>query len=227
MSDNVKVAVKVRPLSLRESTAGNKCVVDKIPGHPQLILNRTDSKEEAFTFNYVFGEDDSQIKLYDECVKGMLDNLFKGYNVTILAYGQTGSGKTFTMGTAYSGEFDKNVGVIPRAAQDIFSKVSEMARTNEIKVSCSFIELYQEQVYDLLSAMTRDKSIVEIREDSKGRIIIPNLTETSVETSEETISCLIKGSSGRATGATEMNSQSSRSHAIFTINVEMTSKTDA
>lgn len=156
----------------------------------------------------------------------MLDNLFKGYNVTILAYGQTGSGKTFTMGTAYSGDFDDDTGVIPRAANDIFNRVNELAESNEIKVSCSFIELYQEQVYDLLSATSRDKSVVEIREDVKGKIIIPNLTETSVETSEETINCLIKGSSGRAVGATQMNQQSSRSHAIFTINVEMSSKTD-
>lgn len=147
--------------------------------------------------------------------------------MTILAYGQTGSGKTFTMGTAFSGEFDHNVGVIPRAAKDIFGKVCEMAQSNEIKVSCSFIELYQEQVYDLLSAMNREKSVVEIREDAKGRIIIPNLTETPVETAEETINCLIKGSSGRAVGATQMNQQSSRSHAIFTINVEMTNKTDS
>lgn len=224
MSDNVKVAVKIRPLSSRELQNGCKSVVNKIPGHPQIVMNKP---QESFTFNYVFGDEDTQVQLYEDCVKGMLENLFKGYNVTILAYGQTGSGKTYTMGTAYNGTFDNNVGVIPRAAQDIFTRAAEMADDYEIKISCSFIELYQEQVYDLLSAMSRESSIVDIREDSKGRIIIPNLTETSVENSDEAINCLIKGSSGRAVGATQMNQQSSRSHAIFTIIVEISNKKDS
>lgn len=80
MSDNVKVAVKVRPLSSREAGNGNKSVVNKIPGHPQIVLNKTDGKEEAFTFNYVFDAEDTQVKLYEDCVKDMLENLFKGYN---------------------------------------------------------------------------------------------------------------------------------------------------
>ncbi|CAG2065124.1 unnamed protein product, partial [Timema podura] len=107
------------------------------------------------------------------------------------------------------------MGVIPRAIADIFSRVKEMEDWN-FKISVSFMELYQEQLFDLL-APTR--CVVDLREDSKG-IVIPGLTEVPVKTAEDMTACLVQGSAGRATGATAMNSQSSRSHAIFTVNIE-------
>lgn len=150
----------------------------------------------------------------------MVLKLFAGYNVTILAYGQTGSGKTHTMGTTFDGNTNEEMGVIPRAIGEIFEKIATMEDA-EFTVQCSFVELYQEKLYDLLSKNSREQSVVDIREID-NKIVIPNLTETSVKSINETIKCLIQGSSDRAVGATAMNAQSSRSHAIFTITVQKT-----
>lgn len=116
--------------------------------------------------------------------------------MTILAYGQTGSGKTHTMGTAFDASSDPDhLGVIPRAVADIFKHIERMS-DHDFEINCSFMELYQEQLYDLLSTKGREQNIVDIREDNK-EIIIPNLTEVAVRTVEETTNCLIKGSAGK------------------------------
>lgn len=175
-----------------------------------------------FSYNYVFAPEDTQEMIYENAIKTMVLKLFSGYNVTILAYGQTGSGKTHTMGTTFDGNVNDEMGVIPRAVGEIFEKIAAMT-DDDFTVQCSFVELYQERLYDLLSKNSREQSVVDIREiDSK--IVIPNLTETSVQTIKETFDCLMQGSSDRAVGATAMNAQSSRSHAIFTITVQKTPK---
>ncbi|XP_055371122.1 chromosome-associated kinesin KIF4-like [Condylostylus longicornis] len=216
-ADCVKVALRIRPLVKTEIDKGCQEIVSKINGESQVFVKNHDS----YTFNYVFGKNESQIIVYEEAVKSMISKLFKGYNVTILAYGQTGSGKTHTMGTSFDGEKSFDMGVIPRSIYDIFNKISEFSKEYDISVTCSFMELYQETLYDLLSNSTRDQSSVDIREDTNKGIIIPGLTEVPISSANEAIDCLIKGSSGRAVGATAMNEQSSRSHAIFTINVNM------
>lgn len=124
------------------------------------------------------------------------------------------------MGTAFSGSADSNVGVIPRAISDIFKTIARMP-DHTFHVHCSYMELYQERLYDLLSENSREQSIVDIREDSNRGIIIPNLCEIAVNSMRETTDCLMKGSEGRAVGATAMNDASSRSHAIFTITIQM------
>jgi kinesin family protein 4/21/27 len=116
------------------------------------------------------------------------------------------------MGTAYTGDGD--MGVIPRAINDIFDTVKEMENW-DIRIMVSFMELYKEQLYDLLAS---NKCAVDIREDGKV-IRIPGLTEIQVSSVDDTTRCLMQGSSCRATGATAMNKQSSRSHAIFTVTV--------
>lgn len=223
ISDCVQVALRIRPFIQSEIDLKCAPVVIKIDNEPQVLINT--KKSETFTFNNVFDCFSNQKMLYDESVSKMLDKLFEGYNVTILAYGQTGSGKTFTMGTNYDGSETESMGVIPRAAQDIFKKIEELKDTHKIKVKCAFIELYQEQLYDLLSKLPRDKCVLDIREDSVKGIIIPGLTEREVTSAAQTIECLQLGSSGRTVGATAMNSESSRSHAIFTIKLEMKTET--
>lgn len=143
--------------------------------------------------------------------------------MTILAYGQTGSGKTHSMGTCYTGG-DEEMGVIPRAIKEIFRIVEEKTDW-DFKITVSFMELYQEQLYDLLSNKPRESCIVDIRESVQG-IKIPGLTEIPVDNAAATFQCLTQGSLGRATGATAMNSQSSRSHAIFTVNIQQEKKDD-
>ncbi|XP_034232516.1 chromosome-associated kinesin KIF4 [Thrips palmi] len=219
MDDAISVALRVRPLSASELSRGCQSCIDCIPNEPQVVMRNAD---KAFTFNYVFSPESSQAEVYDNAVKNLVPKLFKGYNVTILAYGQTGSGKTHSMGTCYNGEGE--MGIIPRAVSDIFEKIAH-SHDQDFKVSASFMELYKEQLFDLMACSTkpRDQCIVDIREDARG-IHIPGLVDLEVKSVEETFKSLMMGSAGRATGATAMNAQSSRSHAIFTLTIQMCKK---
>ncbi|XP_049819239.1 chromosome-associated kinesin KIF4-like isoform X2 [Aethina tumida] len=220
MSDNcsVKVAVRVRPLDTCEIQKGCKEIIDIIPENDQILIH-----EKTFTFNYVFGPESSQDEVYHRSVSGMITNLFKGYNVTILAYGQTGSGKTHSMGTAY--KEDGDMGVIPRAIQHIFDYITDNLSL-DCNIKVSFVELYQEMLYDLLAGKPREQCVLDIREDvSKGNYI-PGLTQIPVVNARQVIALLAQGSIGRVTGSTNMNSQSSRSHAIFTLNISIHHKSE-
>ncbi|XP_017871884.1 PREDICTED: chromosome-associated kinesin KIF4 [Drosophila arizonae] len=220
MSDSVTVALRVRPLVKSELDRGCRIAVQRVAdGVPQVTVNRTDS----FTYNYVFDSRDSQQDVYESCVRSKLKKLLQGFNVTILAYGQTGSGKTYTMGTAFNGVMDEHVGVIPRAVHEIFEETAAMHNDFHFKITCSFVELYQEQFYDLFSPNKREDSTVDIRED-KNRIVMPGVTEVEVTQAKHVTDELMRGSSGRAVAATAMNETSSRSHAIFTITVVATKK---
>lgn len=97
-----------------------------------------------------------------------------GYNVTILAYGQTGSGKTYSMGTCYSGSPTDtyDAGIIPQAVGDIFDYVDSNGQEFDFKITVSFMELYQEQLFDLLSTKPREQNAIDIREDNK-EIVLP------------------------------------------------------
>lgn len=206
------------PLGAVELDRGCRIAVERsADGAPQVTVNRN----ESYTYNYVFDIDDSQKDLFETCVQAKVKKLLNGYNVTILAYGQTGSGKTYTMGTAFNGVLDDHVGVIPRAVHDIFTAIAEMQSEFRFAVTCSFVELYQEQFYDLFSSKTRDKATVDIRE-VKNRIIMPGLTELVVTSAQQVTDHLIRGSAGRAVAATAMNETSSRSHAIFTLTLVAT-----
>ncbi|XP_076378598.1 kinesin-like protein 3A [Megalopta genalis] len=208
--DTVRVAVRIRPLVKNEIDKGCQACLDVVPGEQQIVVRNTD---KSFTFNYVFPPDVNQEDFYETAIKGMVENIFKGYNVTILAYGQTGSGKTHSMGTNYIETED--TGVIPRALHDIF-EIIQLKNDWNFKVVVSFMELYQEQLYDLLADKQRNESIVDIRDDGKN-VKVSGVVEKEVENASEALQCLTQGSQGRVTGATAMNAQSSRSHAIFTI----------
>lgn len=216
--DTVRVALRIRPLVENEIEKGCQMCLDAISGEQVRICNT----DKAFTYNYVFPPHIGQEDFYNTAIKRLVDNIFQGYNVTILAYGQTGSGKTHSMGTNYTGVGEK--GIIPRVIYDIF----EIIKSKEdwsFKVAVSFMELYQEQLYDLLSDKQKSQSIVDIREDGKS-IKIVGVTEKQVKDAQETLEFLAQGSIGRVTGATAMNAHSSRSHAIFTLCIRQQKRDD-
>ncbi len=122
----VRVAVRIRPLSRKESDDGCVSAIKVIPGRPQVFMS---SMDRAYTYDYAFDDNICQDEVYREAVRGMIPKLFEGYNATVLAYGQTGSGKTYSMGTAYNSfETKKEVaGVIPRAVGEIFEEIERRA----------------------------------------------------------------------------------------------------
>ncbi|XP_062996831.1 kinesin-like protein KIF21B [Elgaria multicarinata webbii] len=226
-SCSVKVAVRIRPQMPKEKIEGCHICTSVTPGEPQVLLG----KDKAFTYDFVFDLDTWQEQIYTTCVNKLIEGCFEGYNATVLAYGQTGAGKTYTMGTG----FDVNIteeenGIIPRAIAHLFSGIEERKRAAqeqgvtapEFKVSAQFLELYNEEILDLFDS-SRDpdsrhrKSNIKIHEDTSGGIYTTGVTSRLIGSQDELIQCLKQGALSRTTASTQMNVQSSRSHAIFTI----------
>ncbi|TRY68349.1 hypothetical protein TCAL_03053 [Tigriopus californicus] len=220
----VKVAIRIRPLSNKENEEGCQSVVQVVPNRPQIYLP---SLEKAFTFDFAFGAGSTQKTVYDESSQDMIVKLFEGYNTTVLAYGQTGSGKTHSMGTSYqAGQAQSDpalAGIIQRAVGDIFAEIAKRRHELDVRVRVAFVELYREQLYDLLSPKSHKKEdcVCDLREDPTRGVVIPGLTEESVESLDHTMDVLTLGSTKRVTAATAMNNTSSRSHAIFTVFLNM------
>ncbi|CAK8568311.1 unnamed protein product [Lathyrus sativus] len=230
----VKVAVHVRPLISDEKLQGCKDCVTVVSGKPQVQIGA-----HSFTFDHVYGSTGSpSCNMFDDCVAPLVDGLFQGYNATVLAYGQTGSGKTYTMGTGFREGFQ--TGIIPQVMNVLFNKIGTFKHQIEFQLHVSFIEILKEEVRDLLdpSSMGKPETTnghsgkmtspgkppIQIRETSSGVITLAGSTEVSVTTLKEMAACLEQGSLSRATGSTNMNNQSSRSHAIFTITLEQMCK---
>jgi hypothetical protein len=146
------VAVRVRPLVGRELTEGNRkeCITQQ----EMVSKGRLQIGPQSFTFDKVFWAEDSQEFIFDTCTKNLVLGCFHGFNATILAYGQTGSGKTHTMGTGSTiGVPFEQVGIVPRVFKFIFEEV-EFRRAQfenaDFKVKIAFLELYNEELHDLL-----------------------------------------------------------------------------
>ncbi|BFZ15016.1 hypothetical protein BsWGS_18056 [Bradybaena similaris] len=219
----VVVALRCRPLIEKETREGCQPCLQTVPGEPQIILG----KDRAFTYDFAFGPSDPQVEVYTKACKKLVHSIFKGYNATILAYGQTGSGKTFTMGGGYEASLsgcEDDMGVIPRVLRDIFQHIQDEDNV-QFAVRVSYMEIYNEELNDLLVPVSQRESL-SIREETQGGIKIQGLKEVLVTNFDETLKLLNEGSQGRTTGATAMNNTSSRSHAIFTLNIDQTKKMD-
>uniref|UniRef100_A0A2I3MGY4 Kinesin family member 27 n=1 Tax=Papio anubis TaxID=9555 RepID=A0A2I3MGY4_PAPAN len=210
----VKVAVRIRPLLCKEVLHNHQVCVRVIPNSQQVIIGR----DRVFTFDFVFGKNSTQDEVYNTCIKPLVLSLIEGYNATVFAYGQTGSGKTYTIGGGHiASVVEGQKGIIPRAIQEIFQSISEHPSI-DFNVNVSYIEVYKEDLRDLLELETSMKDL-HIREDEKGNTVIVGAKECHVESADEVMSLLETGNAARHTGTTQVNEHSSRSHAIFTISI--------
>ena len=244
-SSQVRVAVRIRPLTSREINEGGKVVVDSN------AFNRTVSlSKRKFTYDSVFHSTVAQLDLYKNVAPPLLDAFLGGYNATVIAYGQTGSGKTYTMGSESGvgvfeeklGNLSDNVGLIPRFTSHLFAALVERREASEkallqnwdedtapkhsvslidFQVSASFIEVYGENVYDLLDDT---RNALQIREDSNKAVFVQGLKCVPIANSSEAMNVLNIGTMNRTTASTLMNLTSSRSHACFTINLQQTTR---
>ncbi|XP_008567270.1 PREDICTED: kinesin-like protein KIF27 isoform X2 [Galeopterus variegatus] len=215
----IKVAVRIRPLLCKEVLHNHQVCVRVIPNTTQIIIG----KDRVFTFDFVFGKNSTQDEVYNTCVKPLMLSLIEGYNATVFAYGQTGSGKTYTIGGGHvASVVEGQKGIIPRAIQEIFQNISENPSI-DFSIKVSYIEVYKEDLRDLLELETSMKDI-HIREDEKGNTVIFGAKECHVENADEVMSLLEMGNAARHTGTTQMNEHSSRSHAIFTISISQVKK---
>nr|XP_020457048.1 kinesin-like protein KIF21A isoform X2 [Monopterus albus] len=226
---SVRVALRIRPQLAKEKMEGCHICTYVMPGEPQVVLG----KDKTFSYDYVFDIDTQQETVYTYCTERLIEGCFEGYNATVFAYGQTGSGKTYTMGTGFDVNIrDDELGIVPRAVNHLFRGIEErrQAATEqgrpvpEFKINAQFLELYNEEVLDLFDS-TRDiehrkqKSNIKIHEDANGGIYTVGVTTRTVTTAAEMMQCLKLGALSRTTASTQMNVQSSRSHAIFTIHL--------
>lgn len=188
------------------------------------------NNRQAFSFDRVFSPADGQPEIFT-VAEPLIDRFMEGYNVTILAYGQTSSGKSYTMGTLAGDEVDyeslvagraadPQMGIIPRAVARIFSAMRQNKQSGtQYSAKVSFIEIYNEDLIDLLGDIADGdaRPHVQIRESKNGQIIWSGLREVKVANVAEVMNHLLQGSSVRRTNETDMNAQSSRSHAIFSM----------
>lgn len=248
---NVRVVARVRPLSTKElnEKSGESIVAHSKHGVIRVasandgeVANHAGS-DKKFEFDSVFGPSSTQEQVYNSTCGDMIhSSIFKGFNATILAYGQTGSGKTYTMGTdgnssggsstSSTGQKMKppsqSEGVIARAVHDLFqAKASLPNGADRVKVSMSYLEIYNEQAIDLLNDDPASaNATLQVRDSKTDGVVIPNLKHFTVSSPCEVKALMEKASMKRATGSTHMNSVSSRSHAICTLNVTIAPSDD-
>ncbi|OAC99188.1 hypothetical protein MUCCIDRAFT_120533, partial [Mucor lusitanicus CBS 277.49] len=231
-----RVGLRVRPLTEKEQI--NNCTecLSFIPNEPQILIGT----DKSFTYDYVFGTDADQAQVYLHAASPLLHKFMDGFNATILAYGQTGSGKTFSMGTSLDNSVSaENEGIVPRCIIELFQVLKAREAQDQdykFEIYVSFLELYNEEFIDLLNnpqqqskrrstsspqnvnaTANNNPNEVSIREDIAGNIYWSGVKEELCYSPEELLGFLAQGSLGRTTGSTEMNSVSSRSHAIFSV----------
>lgn len=223
-NQNIQVYVRVRPTNSREKCIRSLEVVEVSAPKEILVKQTFDSKTKKFTFDRSFGPDSLQSEVYGSVVAPMIQEVLAGYNCTVFAYGQTGTGKTYTMigeepETKTFVDDDNTSGIIPRALNHLFDelRLSEL----EFSMRVSYLELYNEELCDLLSS--DDATKIRIYDDAakKGSVIVQGLEEIPVHSKNDVYRLLAKGQDRRRTAATLMNAQSSRSHTVFSILVHI------
>ncbi|TFK42468.1 kinesin domain-containing protein [Crucibulum laeve] len=247
VATSVQVALRIRPPTTQDSTSiparfqrsviqttSSTSISIEAPsaalagaGAPSATTSsQGPAKKQLFSFDQVHPPPTTQYELFTSTAQPLVSRFLEGFNCTILAYGQTSSGKTFTM-TGIDLDADPSdphngMGIIPRAVSNIFSGAKQLKDERggawNYNIKGSFIELYNEDLIDLLSLDdSGGKREVQIREDKDGHIIWGGLREVNVRNSNEVMNLIRQGTSIRRTNETDMNAQSSRSHAIFSL----------
>ncbi|KAM4821268.1 kinesin-like protein KIF15 [Thomomys bottae] len=225
--DAIKVFVRVRPPAEGGRFAdGEQNLCLSVLSSTTLRLH-SNPEPKTFMFDYVADMDTTQESVFSTVAKGIVESCMCGYNGTIFAYGQTGSGKTFTMmGPSESDHFSHNLrGLIPRSFEYLFSLIDrEKEKAGDGKTflcKCSFIEVYNEQIYDLLDSAAAG---LYLREHIKKGVFVVGAAEQVVTSAAEAYQVLSGGWRNRRVASTSMNRESSRSHAVFTITIESMEK---
>ncbi|GAO19758.1 uncharacterized protein UV8b_02803 [Ustilaginoidea virens] len=220
---NINVVVRCRGRNQREIKENSAVVVqaDGVKGNTvSLSLGPNSLSNKSYVFDRVYSQAADQSMVFDDTVRPILDQMLAGYNCTIFAYGQTGTGKTYTMSgdmTEALGILSDEAGIIPRVLHQLFNKLEIDDREHCVK--CSFIELYNEELRDLLSFDEGAKLKIYDDASKKGHAatVVQGMEEKHIRNASEGIKVLQDGSLRRQVAATKCNDLSSRSHTVFTI----------
>lgn len=221
MSESVKVIVRCRPLDDKEREMNTRLVIETNSALHQCSIKKPgdDPKlSKTFTFDGVYGISSSTEKIYSEIVRPIVNGVIEGYNGTVFAYGQTSCGKTFTMDGIQTPSAQK--GIIPRCCEHILSSTGQRSLDKHAKylLRVSYLEIYNEEIRDLLVKECRHKP--EIKEHPDKGIYVKGLSSVTVDSYADMQEILESGGKNRSVGATLLNADSSRSHTIFTVDLE-------
>ncbi|CAH0482233.1 unnamed protein product [Peronospora belbahrii] len=243
-SDNIRVLLRIRPSPGKDN---RKCL-EVAPDQRGVTLAPASQQEKRFGFDRVFMETCEQDDVFQDAGRAAVENTIEGYNGSIFAYGQTGSGKTFTMlGGATKNAHELRMsplrGLTPRILGYLFQRLAGLARERNLAyyngeeqeralhytLVCSYLEIYNEKVFDLLepSGSVAAQQPKSLREDRDKAVYVDQLREIDVGSEEEALTLLQLGSQNRHISSTEMNRESSRSHAVFSVKLVLEERTSA
>ncbi|CAK9116331.1 unnamed protein product [Durusdinium trenchii] len=218
--ESIKVAVRARPLNQREKKLECDICVS-MSGKTVTMLSERNPKHFTYDYTYwsVQSGEGSQTEIFEDIGNSMLSNAIDGFNCTLFAYGQTGSGKSYTM--MGGGQEEEDGGVIPRMIDGLFAEKERLEKesSQELQVRISYLEIYKEQVTDLFAALNsrNSKAVCICKEHPNVGVYVKGLKLMPCETQQDVMSNLEYGLKMRTIAATNMNQNSSRSHAVFTI----------
>ncbi|AQK47025.1 Kinesin-like calmodulin-binding protein [Zea mays] len=215
MKGKIRVFCRLRPLSDKELSFEEKNIVCS-PDEFTIAHPWKDEKSKQHIYDRVFDANTSQEEIFED-TKYLVQSAVDGYNVCIFAYGQTGSGKTFTI---YGS--DNNPGLTPRATSELFRVIKRDGNKYSFSLKTYMVELYQDNLVDLLLPRNVKPLKLEIKKDSKGVVTVENATVVSISSIEELRAIISRGSERRHTAGTNMNDESSRSHLILSVIIEST-----
>ena len=230
---NIQVAVRCRPLNQQERANSASCIATvDYESNTIKVQNGPSGRKsiKAYTFDTVLGSYSRQDDVFNSVAKPIVKEVLEGFNCTIFAYGQTGTGKTHTIEGDINS--DEGEGLIPRCVRAIFEHYeaqSMFSHYTNFSVKVSFLELYNEELQDLLTTGNESKNYfkqLKLFDDAKKGVICQNLEEISVSSPVEVFELLARGIKQRQKAVTLMNKDSSRSHSIFTIKLTMKEMSD-
>ncbi|XP_037646950.1 kinesin-like protein KIF28P [Sebastes umbrosus] len=233
--DCVKVAVRVRPFNKREGDAGSRCIVSMVSNSITIQDPRESQSRRSFCFDYAYwshsgfardrsglyvpeepgGRYADQDSVFQDLGEGILENALQGYNATLLAYGQTGSGKSYSMVG-----FGPNKGLVPKLCDRLFQAIRENQDTRQCQVFFSMLEIYNEQVVDLLSRGSRTQGGLRVREEQQRGFYVEGLRTVPCDSAPQVGQLMEQGTRTRTTAATHMNANSSRSHMLIILQLK-------
>lgn len=220
---NIRVLVRCRGRNDKELQSNASVVVDTSISKTEIaVFSGEDGKSnKVFSVDHVYGPESNQALIFDEEIAPIVDDCLAGMNCTVFAYGQTGAGKTYTMsGSSQMSDehsLSPEAGIIPRVLLRLFQSLE--LRSQDFLVSCSFMELYNEELRDLFASGEDEKKIRIFDDQQKKLVKVSGLTDIYLSDAISGLNALEIGLNKRHVAATNMNNVSSRSHSIFTITV--------
>lgn len=229
MDAPVKVQVRIKPSS-KWNNLPPYSNDDLLNDEDSILVKLSSTKvefnqEKEFHFDHVYDINCNQKEVFEKSTLPLLNQLIFGYNVTVMAYGPTGSGKSYTLGTANSNvelacSNHDDAGLLAQIVTWIFSKKTDSSEEQYqiSKVQISFLEIYKEEIFDLLSPVV---SKIEVKNDKVENVIMENITDVEVHNQEKALHLIRKANLRRQVKKTKSNDSSSRSHAIISLKLEI------